>query len=280
MTETLSHKEIQQSNEAKTEQLEPQTEMTTEPNGVDNGIERIPADSTQDDILKSYKDLASFYEVSVDTIRKDLKRITAITEGFVTGLELTRKVGRRVVVTAQGQTELAKYREMGADAYIRSLEDIYAANAVDEDEESQDDPTINSESTGGQLTVRDDRNSASLAQGDQQSAINAQGSQLAQHSRTAAAHEKSQFNHQLENQEIEGLQDGALLAVQRHAGTLEGYHRTLSHLNQSFLSQTSGRAASANLAGLQDFTKQVQNQPATKKPGKQEFLENLLGKFQ
>jgi hypothetical protein len=280
MTENLSQKEIQQSNEAKTEQLVPQTEMTTELNGVDNGIERIQVPSTQDDILKSYKDLASAYEVSVDTIRKDLKRITAITEGFVTGLELTRKVGRRVVVTAQGQTELAKYREIGADAYIRELEDIYAANAVDEDELPQDDPTTNSESTGGQLTVRDDRASTSLAQGDQQSAINAQGSQLAQYSQTATAHQENQFNHKLENQEVEGLQDGALLAVQRHAATLEGYHRTLSHLNQSFLSQTSGRAASANLSGLQDFTQQVGNQSSVKKPGKREFLSNLLGKFE
>ncbi len=276
MTESIPHQELQQIKSLNPESLEliskAQPETTTEQLG--NKAEN--AESTTGDILKDYKTFGSELGVSADSIRKNLKSIEKICEGFVTALELTRKVGRKVMVTPEGQEEVRKFRELGTDAYIRSLEDVFGS-AEDEvvDEPQPTEPTP----PAGELTVRDDRADAVLTQTQQRTDITQQATNLTTYTEQAATHQGEVFTQQLQAQEMQGLQDGATLALQHHASKLEGYHRTMNHLDQGFLTRTTGGTPTPNLSGLQDFSQQVGKSQNPPKTNSQEFLDDLLGQF-
>ena len=295
MTESTTRKELQQIQPLKVENLEPlaeaQPETPTEQLGNEAENTEVPAnleihpwehpEFKDDDNLKGYKELAEKYGVSVDTIRKDLKKIATIHEEFGANYNLTRKEGRKVLVTASGQCELCKYRELGADAYRQSIEAFWRTPEVEEaqvaDEEPQ--PTAPQE-PAGEMVVRDDRESAALTQSQQQTAISQQASNLATYTEQAATHQDEVFANQLQAQEMQGVQEGATLAIQRHAGKLEGYHRTLNHLDQSFLTRTIAQPANPNTSGLQDFVGQVGKSQNPPKNNSQQFLDDLLGQFQ
>ena len=280
MTESTTHQELQQVQALNPESLEPIAEVQPEEMAEQLGNEAENAELTTGDILKDYKTLGSELGVSADSIRKNIKAIEKICEGFVTGLELTRKVGRKVMVTPEGQQEVRKFREIGAEAYIRSLEDVFGG-AEDEviDAPQPTQPTAPQE-PAGEMVVRDDRTSAALTQTQQQNAIAQQASTLASCTEQAATHHDKVFANQLQAQEMQGLQDGATLALQHHAAKVEGYHRTMNHLDQTFLTRTTGGTAAPNLSGLEDFTQQVGKSEVPPKPNSQQFLDDLLGQFQ
>ena len=270
MTESTTHQELQQIQALNPESLEPIAEAQPEEMTEQLGSKAENAELTTGDILKDYKTLGSELGVSADSIRKNIKAIEKICEGFVTGLELTRKVGRKVMVTPEGQQEVRKFREIGTEAYIRSLEDEVI-------EEPQ--PAAPQE-PAGEMVVRDDRESAALTQSQQQSAISQQASTLATYTEEAATHQDEVFTNQLQAQQMQGVQEGATLALQHHAGKLEGYHRTMNHLDQSFLTRTIAQPANPNTSGLQDFCQQVGKSQTPPKTNSQQFLDDLLGKFQ
>ena len=298
MTESTTHQELQQIQPLNPESLKPiaevQPETPTEQlgNKAENAEFRVNLEThpwehpefKNDSNIKSYKELASKYGVSVDTIRKDLKKIATICEDFGASYNLTRKEGRKVLVTAEGQCELCKYRELGADAYRQSIEAFWATPEVEEeaqiDDESEiDEPTAPQE-PAGELTVRDDRADAALTQTQQQSAISQQATNLAAYTEQAATHQDEVLANQLQAQQMQGVQEGATLAMQRHTGKLEGYHRTLNHLDQGFLTRTIAQPANPNTSGLQDFVQQVGKSPNPQKNNSQQFLDDLLGQFQ
>ena len=280
MTESTTHQKLQQVQELNPESLELMTEAQPEEMTEQLGSKAENAELTTGDILKDYKTLGSELGVSADSIRKNIKAIEKICEGFVTGLELTRKVGRKVMVTPEGQQEVRKFREIGTDAYTRSLEDIFGRAEDEVIEEPQPTEPTAPQEPAGEMVVRDDRASAALTQSQQQSAISQQASNLATYTEQAATHQDEVLANQLQAQQMQGVQEGATLALQHHAGKLEGYHRTLNHLDQSFLTRTIAQPANPNTSGLQDFVQQVGKSPNPPKSNSQQFLDDLLGKFQ
>ncbi len=298
MTESTTLQKLQPSNEQQAESLDIQTEIPTESTTENLGneaetpefsvnLETHPWEHPEfkdDSNIKSYKELASKYEVSADTIRKDLKKIATICEDFGASYNLTRKEGRKILVTAEGQCELCKYRHLGADAYRQAIEAFWGTVETETEAQIDDEPEINPpvvpQERRGELTVRDDRESVAIAQAEQQNAIAQQGANLAHHSEIAANHQNEIFTDQLQAQEMQGVQEGATLAMQRHAGKLEGYHRTLNHLDQSFLTRTIAQPANPNTSGLQDFVGQVGKSPSPPKTNSGQFLDDLLGQFQ
>ena len=297
MTESTTLQKLQLSNEQQAESLDIKTEIPTEiateqlGNEVKNAeipanLETHPWESPEfkdDSNIKGYKELASKYGVSVDTVRKDLKKIATICEELGASYNLTRKEGRKVLVTAEGQCELCKYRELGADAYRQSIEAFWGTPEVRDEPELEsgfDREPQQPQEPVSELTVRDDRADVARTQSQQQSAIAQQGANLAHHSEIAANHQDEAFANQLQTQEMQGVQEGATLALQRHAGKLEGYHRTLDHLDQSFLTRTIAQPANPNTSGLQDFVGQVGKSPSPPKTNSGQFLDDLLGQFQ
>lgn len=69
----------------------------------------------------TYSELGEYYGVSADAIRK---QIAKILELHPTPQRLTSKRGRQIVVTPEGQAELARFREMGVTGYTQSLESL------------------------------------------------------------------------------------------------------------------------------------------------------------
>lgn len=69
----------------------------------------------------TYSELGERYNVSPDAVRK---QISKILELHPTPQRLTSKRGRQIVVTHEGQAELARFRELGATGYVQSLESL------------------------------------------------------------------------------------------------------------------------------------------------------------
>lgn len=69
----------------------------------------------------TYSELGQKYDISGDAVRK---QIAKILELHPTPQRLTSKRGRQVVVTPEGQAELARFRELGVTGYVQSLEAI------------------------------------------------------------------------------------------------------------------------------------------------------------
>ena len=207
MTESTTQQKLQQIQPLNTENLKPiseaRSEVPTEQlgNEAENAKFRVNLEThpwehpefKDDSNIKSYKELASKYGVSVDTIRKDLKKIATICEDFGASYNLTRKEGRKVFVTAEGQCELCKYRELGADAYRQSIEAFWATPEVEEEAQIDDEPQPTEptapQEPAGEMVVRDDRPDAALTQTQQQTAIQQQASNLAAYTEQAATHQ-------------------------------------------------------------------------------------------
>lgn len=91
-------------------------------NGTQNGLKTEPIRS-EVGISEplSYSELGEYYNVTPDAVRKQVSKIIDLHPA---PQRLTSKRGRQIVLTREGQTELARFRELGVSGYAQSLESV------------------------------------------------------------------------------------------------------------------------------------------------------------